>query len=81
LRHPDGFGLPASYTVEAIAATVPAGGLQPVAAEIARVVLPEERGDNQVTALKAGHVRAGVFNDADELMTHGPAWSVAGIDP
>jgi hypothetical protein len=60
---------------------VPAGGLQALYAEVAGVVRPDEGRDHQVAALQAGHVRADLLDDAEELVADAAPCSVAGIDP
>jgi hypothetical protein len=52
---------------------VPAGGVQILAAEVTGVVGPDERGDHQVAGLEPGHLGTDVFDDPEELMTHGAA--------
>jgi hypothetical protein len=68
-----GLALAAVHAVEAVAAAVPAGGLQALGAEFAGVVGPHKGGDHQVAALEAGHVGAEVLHHAQELMAHGSA--------
>ncbi len=64
---------PPSTPGDAPTATVAAGGLQALLAEVAGVVRPHERCDHQVAALQAGDVSADVLDDADELVAHPPA--------
>jgi len=71
--------LAAVDAVQAVTAAVAAGGVQALAAEVAGVVGPGERGDHQVTGLQPGHLRADLLDDAEELMAHerdrpSPVW-------
>ena len=52
-------------------AAVPAGGVQTLAAELARVVGVGERGDDEVARLEGGDVGTDFLDDADELVAHG----------
>src|SRR5258707_5471606 len=70
LRDADGFALAAVDAVEAVAAAVPAGGLQALAAEVARVVAPGGLGDHQIASLQPGYLRPGLLYDADALVAH-----------
>jgi hypothetical protein len=65
--------LAAVDTVEAVAPAVAAGGVQALAAEVAGIVGPGERGDHQVAGREPGHLGADVFDDPEELMAHGAA--------
>src|SRR2546421_4294621 len=73
LRAPYRPALAAVPPVQAVPAAVPAGRVQPLAAEVAGVVRPDERRHDEVAPLEAGHVGAGVLDDAEELVAHGPA--------
>ncbi len=69
-RNTDRPGLTAAHTGCVPEPAVTAGGLQALAAEVAGVVLPRERGHDQVTGLDGGHVLAGLFDEAEELVAH-----------
>src|SRR6185312_140676 len=68
LGYTNRLALAAVDALPAPVAAVPAGGLQSFAAEVAGVVGPHERRDDQVTRVQAGHVPAGLLDDAEELV-------------
>ena len=51
-------------------APVAAGDMEALGAEIAGVVRPYERCHHDIAALEAGHLRADLLDDADELVPH-----------
>lgn len=81
IRHADGLALPAVDTVEPVPAAIAAGDLQALGAVVAGVVAVRERGDDQVPRLQAGHVRAGLLDDAEELVPHRAALLGGGHGP
>jgi hypothetical protein len=66
-RHPYRLSL-AAIKVMAPLATQPTGGLQALAAEVARDIRPDERRDHDVTGLQPGHLRAGILHHAEEFV-------------
>jgi hypothetical protein len=70
LRDAHRFSLTAVDVVEAVPAPVQALAVQPLAAEDAGAVRPQERGDDEVAGLDRPHLGADRFDDADELVTH-----------
>ena len=70
LRHAYRFALAAVDSVGAVPASVQARDLQPVSAEHARAVRPDEWGDDEVACLDRVDVGADVLGDADELVAH-----------
>ncbi len=73
VRDADGFALPSVDAAESVPAAAAARDVQALGAVVARVVAVGERGDDQVARLQAGHVRAGLLDDAEELVAHGAA--------
>ena len=73
LGHPHRLALAAVDAVPGPQSAVPAGGLQALGAEVARVVRPYERGHHEIAGGDAGHLRADVLHDAEELMAHAAA--------
>jgi hypothetical protein len=71
-RDADRFGLATlvRLAVPEVGLGVDTGGVQALAAELAGAVGDRERGDDQVALLDGGHRRAGVLDDADELVAH-----------
>ena len=70
LRDAHGFALAAVDVVQAVPAAVQTLALQPLAAEDAAAVRPEEGRDDEVAGLDGRDVGADGFDDADELMAH-----------
>jgi hypothetical protein len=62
----------------AVATAMQALALQPLAAEHARSVRPEERRQHQIPGLHCAHLGADSIDDADELMSHTATGVVAG---
>ena len=82
LRHPHRLALAAVDSRRAPPAAVPAGRLQALAAEVAGVVGPDERRDDQSPRLRPVTSRADVLDDADELVAHPSAFRRwRGIEP
>ena len=80
-RHPNRLALTGVHPGVAPAAAVAAGDLEPVRAEVAGVVRPHERRDDQVAGSEAGHLRADLLDDADELVAHAAALLAGGHRP
>ena len=72
LRNADRFALSTVDAVEAVPASVQAGRVQPIAAEGARAVGPDEGRNDEVAGLQGADVGADGFDDADELVSHSP---------
>jgi hypothetical protein len=73
LRHPHGLTLAAVDAGLAPVAAVQARGLQALLAELAGVVGVLERRDDEVALAHARDVRAGLLDDAEELVADRPA--------
>jgi hypothetical protein len=73
LRDAHGFTLAAVDVAEAVPAAVQACALQPLLAEGAAAVRPQERRDDQVAGLDRPHVATDGLDDADELVAHAAA--------
>jgi len=69
-RDTDGFRLRAADAVRGPEAAVPAGGLQALTAEVAGVVRPGERGDDEVTRLQNADLGTDLLDDTNELVAH-----------
>ena len=70
LRDAHGFALAAVDVVEPVPAPVQALAVQPLAAEDAAAVRPEEGRDDEVAGLDRSNLGADRFDDADELVPH-----------
>ena len=70
--------LSAVDAVHAVPASVEAGGVQPLPAEDAGAVGPDERRDDEVAGLDRADVGADGLDDADELVPHA-ASGLAGL--
>jgi hypothetical protein len=73
LRYAHRLALAAVDAVPAVAAPVRTGGLEVVAAVLARVVGVGERGQHEVAAPEPGYVAADVLDDAEEFVPYRPA--------
>jgi hypothetical protein len=81
VRHANRLALTAVDPVESVPAAVAAGDVQPLGAVVAGVVAVGEGGDDQVAGLQAGHVRTGLLDDAEELVSHGTSGAGGGHGP
>lgn len=73
LRDTGELGLEPAHLARPVETSVRAGGLEPVAAEGARVVAEGEGGDDEVALLQRADGCTDLLHDADELVPHGPA--------
>jgi hypothetical protein len=73
LRYAHGFTLAAVDVAETVAAAVQACALQPLLAEDAAAVRPQERRDDEIAGLDRPHLVADGLDDADELVAHAAA--------
>ena len=73
LRDAHRLALSAVDAVAAVPAAVEAGALQPLPAEHAGAVGPDERRDDEVAGLDCAHLGADGLDDADELVAHAAA--------
>jgi hypothetical protein len=73
LRDTHRLALAAVDSVLTVPASVQARGVQPLAAEHAGAIRPQERRDDKVAGLHGAYFGADVLDDADELVAHAAA--------
>ncbi len=79
VRDADGLALAAVEADRAPETAVHAGGVEALGAVVAGAVGPHEGGDDEVAGLQAGHGRAGLLDDAEELVADALAWLARGL--